>query len=1158
MGIRNEDLVWLQSERNTDDDDGGGGMTATPVPDGEAGAIVPPPDDIALATGRVVLRKVYAGLLTAGTETLWGSYAFLSRPPDSEDVVVTLHDGGGAYERAEAIEWVQSYLVPSVEADAWLWGDQPQGIQQVRLLQHPDRPLPGIGDTLVLSVEDPAYPVAEQPIRITDMDYEVRSFNVANCPTDFELRDLTLYHTGIPLDQLFPGGSVGCMSEHDSPTLVRTTVAGGLATYYGAMALAEDATDGAKTLKVTSPYAQIVPSARSETNLQDESAGDDVTALVPAGVDGNLSLTHAIAITTPGGSVVVYLGRGIIPGTLSVVLGTQTLEEASDGTLTGVGDTDPGQWSGFIDRRTGALTLTHEATWSGNAVISAQPAAPLTAVAHTTEVEITEANRRRSYSIPLAPIPAPGTLRLTYIWQGQRLVMYDPGTGILAGDGSGTVDFATGTAAVTLAEYPDVDTSLVLQHASDVHTDARDADGSVQDPAIEHTLALAPRLASLALSWISGGEAKSATTDASGTLSGDATGFVRLGDKRLLATLSALPDEGEDITVDYQDGTPHHHSGTPTKDGSGFVTLTLPGAPIDPDSLIMRWTTKRYAWYPYTQTDVQQTARYDGAGGLEGCPGSTVNASTGEVTFKPERTYTVRTYSPASGWGTHDITDSFENGSTVTADYYVSTAPDGAAQQETISAPDLHIDLATTTADALLPWSLDFHLNGHRYIDRDGSLYQDPDPDTNAGVLAGSIDYAARRVTVSEYAGGGSASLTVNAAATARGDWTIQDIVHITAGAPLAPASYVVQATTPGGTPKYATTDATGAISGDGTTGQVDQTHGIARVTFDEEVVPSTVRYNATVTSWLPLPAELLQVDPTLLPPDGRVLVIKPAGLILVHDTASEQLADPVAGATENLARGDLWTLRILDADGVPLTTSVWDETYTTSPAVHTIKTDYGTLDLQHGSLTWADPLPDLSGHPTPYTAEHRIASLRQVVQVEADGTLTLAQGLSHTYPAASAVVSSLLPMGHRYARVANLYDGTTWQGEWSDELVGDEPPSAEYNALQYPVAVTNEGAVDEEWALVFVSSTNLNVVGRTLGVIGQFSILSDIAPVNPLTGKVYFSIPSGGWGTGWSSGNYLHLETISAARPVWVMVTQHPAEQGGGDSFRIEQEGRA
>jgi hypothetical protein len=57
-------------------------------------------------------------------------------------------------------------------------------------------------------------------------------------------------------------------------------------------------------------------------------------------------------------------------------------------------------------------------------------------------------------------------------------------------------------------------------------------------------------------------------------------------------------------------------------------------------------------------------------------------------------------------------------------------------------------------------------------------------------------------------------------------------------------------------------------------------------------------------------------------------------------------------------------------------------------------------------------------------------------------------------------------------------------------------------------------------------------VIGEHVGVIATGDINSVCSPLNPATGKPYFTIDPLGWGSGWAVGNILRINTVGAIYP--------------------------
>ncbi|WP_345194513.1 hypothetical protein, partial [Kistimonas scapharcae] len=194
---------------------------------------------------------------------------------------------------------------------------------------------------------------------------------------------------------------------------------------------------------------------------------------------------------------------------------------------------------------------------------------------------------------------------------------------------------------------------------------------------------------------------------------------------------------------------------------------------------------------------------------------------------------------------------------------------------------------------------------------------------------------------------------------------------------------------------------------------------------------------------------------------------------------------------------------------------------------------DYA-VDLETGTVTFVN---DLAGT---LTIHDRIEQMALVRDVQISGDLSLATPLAWDFPADETLVSSAVVYGDLQSRVHDEFTQRTWDsGEpnWSNHRIGDDT-TAQYNLINYPIEVSNKGAVDGHWAIIFTSSSTFQVVEENLGIIASGSTSSDCVPLNPETHVPYFIIRFDGWGTGWSSGNVLRFNTTGALAPCWLVRT--------------------
>jgi hypothetical protein len=225
-------------------------------------------------------------------------------------------------------------------------------------------------------------------------------------------------------------------------------------------------------------------------------------------------------------------------------------------------------------------------------------------VAHTLNVPITAINRQLSYVFLLTPKPAPGSVLIRFRIMGKWYAAQDDGSGSLSGDAVGTINYATGSGSLTLPALPDVYSSLMCAWGTPLHFDQPALSGAtVEFEGWSHTLPVVDLdLGSVMVTWAAGGVTKFASSDAQGKLSGDGDGQVEPNGHLVLKPL-VLPDPNSTPVVTFQKRTPKVETFTPTKDGSGNLTITT-AHPIRPGSLSLYWTTERAA------TAAEQTLGY--------------------------------------------------------------------------------------------------------------------------------------------------------------------------------------------------------------------------------------------------------------------------------------------------------------------------------------------------------------------------------------------------------------------------------------------------------------------------------------------------------------------------------------------------------------------
>ena len=295
----------------------------------------------------------------------------------------------------------------------------------------------------------------------------------------------------------------------------------------------------------------------------------------------------------------------------------------------------------------------------------------------------------------------------------------------------------------------------------------------------------------------------------------------------------------------------------------------------------------------------------------------------------------------------------------------------------------------------------------------------------------------------------------------------------------------------------------------------------------------SSVRYNAIAYTYIPLDSEILGLSATRLPIDGRVPIFRVGGIGVISASKAFELPDSTAGKTYSLADQRISWLELEDSAGTKVPYSMYVVDY-----------DYGKFTL-NGDFA-------LNALVAPLTAKYRYQDMLLIRDVQINGQLTFTKPVTHNYDAENSIVGSALVINDMQARYTRKFVQPTWGNLWTDEAVGGAI-SANYNDALYPIAVTNNGNIQERWALVFTSTTDFRCVGEYSGQIGTGSVNTDFAPINPVTSVPYFKVKKEGWGAGWASGNVMRFNTIAATYPVWVIRTVKQSEPTVlSDQFQI------
>lgn len=626
MTITKDDIVLYESQKLTDESDGGGRATGKQVVSGQFNNLFEDISRLDRTVGDVALRKAFVGVNTATADTYLGAHVVISELTDDERVNVLLFEATGEGDtRADAQNAIESYVVRSAAAPIDLLGNQIKGQRQIVCFQRVESDIPGVGDVFVLSLEDNS---VEQYVKISSVEHSIETFQfqLGSSFVSFDRRRLVLGLTS-ELEITFPGGTPRPDGVEGVTAVVSYTQPADAARYYGATKTSAPVSVGDLKIPVESIFASLVPSAQSEQPIIDQSALRNVDSIVQAGTAKTITskLKHI------GNSQFrSFAPRAVLPGSAKFTAPNFTLEDNGEGKLIHKSGSFPvteleidyasGTISGVITGTTadfdGSLLFTPGAVNPSNATSGA--------------IRIAVANQSYNYTLNLAGSkPRPGTLRVSYMALGKWYIIADTGRGDMSGDGSGSVNFQTGSAAFTLKALPDAGSNIVFEYVADIadELEFHAGNATIGTPEFELGLQSGVKRGSLSLTFVDSGTHRT-ITDSDGSLTGSGSGSIDYGAGVVRVRPSVIPDDGTDFTIAYEVGSAgqtKHVALAITPDSSGTATGTLPDIPIQPGSVsVAARSVNQWGWAN------KRIYSDNGAGALGN---GSINYATGEFTF---------------------------------------------------------------------------------------------------------------------------------------------------------------------------------------------------------------------------------------------------------------------------------------------------------------------------------------------------------------------------------------------------------------------------------------------------------------------------------------------------------------------------------------------
>ena len=451
MPIKAGDVKLVASRVMDDVPEGGGAPTSVVIEDNANNAIFRDISEVDRAGGRLNMAKVNVSIQTPDRDTFLGGNVIVGSPPDDPNVHVTIFKADGPFEvRRDAVSKVESYLGRGSRLSGFLLENHVLGQRNIQLFQRPGTPTPALGRSLVLLYDEGLPTERSQYVRVINLTVETRMFSeqVSNQLVDF-LADVVTLELSDALRYDFPGSPPSrFFAMTPNKTMVRDTVVADAGRYYGAAPLAATAAVGDTRVKATTPYAQLVPSARTETVALDQKPAAQRTLVLadtPRRVEiGVAPHTQRIKIGQENRGYNFVFMLKPLPARNTIVISYMALGNWYTAFDDGAGALT-GSAAGQVIYTTGSMALTLPVLPdAGSAIIVSWGEA----VGYTSRAAQGGSVRAPEYCWLLEePGVIPGSITLTWTSRNITLSASDDGAGRITGSGgaTGIVDYPSGT-----------------------------------------------------------------------------------------------------------------------------------------------------------------------------------------------------------------------------------------------------------------------------------------------------------------------------------------------------------------------------------------------------------------------------------------------------------------------------------------------------------------------------------------------------------------------------------------------------------------------------------------------------------------------------------------------------------------------------------------
>ncbi len=652
MAIETKNLVLYKSERLSDTEDGGGKYSGQMIEDGQSNNLFNDVSELDRTMGDVSLRKLFPAVTTNDTDLLMGATVFISENPKDPNVSALLFSTKSWIdERKSAQNRIENYLAKGGQMAGIPLDTHWQGMSSLQTVMWPQEVEASVGDTIVLISDEGKALEREQYVRITKVETRIAKMVIEKEDVEYKI---ATYQINDPLEVDFTGLSARQWYNGDkSQTILRDTIVADSGKYYASSNLKSAAKVGEFTVNAESIFAQLVPSAQTETPIVDVNAAGESMVLVP----GNTAAITATYSTTIGTAQNLYIGSSVMPSSMSFNLFGQQITDQG-----GLLKNMQGTQVGTIDYQRGVIQWTQAAgAGSANLSITFKPASAPNQYFQSETRPVTQQNQSANWTGVLVPPPAPGSLSVSYMSQGKFYELKDDGSGRLSGSsasfGSGNINYETGSWSITTGALPDVNTPILLLWGTPLATFIRSG-LAVEPAAFEFDLQQAGIASgSVTVKWLLEGKSMTATTNTLGQFGGDATGTFNYATGKGRLVPNKLPQKNTVFTINYSYGVPLDQTVENVMPTDQKLKFTVgSGAAIQPNSVELSVPVADQIGSvigTVVLTDIPVNAEVGNLVDSKGKVQGTITYATGAVEIIPEATSSVftKSYIPTAVYG---------------------------------------------------------------------------------------------------------------------------------------------------------------------------------------------------------------------------------------------------------------------------------------------------------------------------------------------------------------------------------------------------------------------------------------------------------------------------------------------------------------------------